>query len=162
MPPDNAYDRVGAANAVVTTGDPYWVYWIFTKDMETGVMRIYRDGVQIAQATGRTRRYYGADQVQLGANRSATDVLGQFFNGLIDDLRIYNYAMDEVEAAYLYYDATGQSVASTMRTRLWPVRLQRKLQDRFARFRRAGGQLAVLRAGSGVCRASLIRRNREE
>ena len=49
-----SYDRVGAANAVVTTGDPYWIYWIFTKDIETGVMRIYRNGIQVAQATGRT------------------------------------------------------------------------------------------------------------
>ncbi|MBE0537527.1 MAG: hypothetical protein IH624_17825 [Phycisphaerae bacterium] len=104
------YDRVGAANAVVTAGDPYWIHWIFTKDAETGTMRIYRDGVRIGQATAQARRYYGADHLQLGANRSATDVPGQFFNGLIDDLRIYNYAVDEVEAAYLYHDATGQSV----------------------------------------------------
>ncbi|MBN2513048.1 MAG: immunoglobulin domain-containing protein [Sedimentisphaerales bacterium] len=105
-----AYDRVGVGNAVVSTGDPYWIYWVFTKDSETGVMRIYRNGVQIGQATGQTRRQYGVDHIQLGANRDANNVIGQFFNGLIDDLRIYNYAVDEVEAAYLYYDAVGEKV----------------------------------------------------
>lgn len=105
-----SYDRVAAGNAVVTTGDPYWIYWIFTKDIETGVQRVYRNGVQIGQATGLTRRQYGADQLYLGANRSADNVLGQFFNGMIDDLKIYNYALDEVDAAYLYYDAVGEKV----------------------------------------------------
>lgn len=105
-----SYDRVAAGNAVVTTGDPYWIYWVFTKDIETGVQRVYRNGVLIGQATGLTRRQYGADQFYLGANRSAADVLGQFFNGLVDDLKIYNYALDEVEAAYLYYDAAGEKV----------------------------------------------------
>lgn len=105
-----SYDRVAAGNAVVTTGEPYWIYWVFTKDIETGVQRVYRDGVQIGQATGLTRRQYGADQLYLGANRNADNVLGQFFNGMIDDLKIYNYALDEVDAAYLYYDAVGEKV----------------------------------------------------
>lgn len=104
------YDRVGAGSAVVTTGEPYWIHWVFTKDQESGIMRVYRNGVQIGQATSQARRYYGADHLQLGANRDGTGLLGQFFNGSIDDLRVYNYAVDAVEAAYLYYDATNTSV----------------------------------------------------
>lgn len=105
-----AYDRVAASNAVNVTAEPYWIHWIFTKDSETGVQRVYRNGVRIGQATGLTRRLYGVEHLQLGANRDALGAAGQFFNGQIDDLRIYNYAVDEVEAAYMYYDATGTAV----------------------------------------------------
>ncbi len=105
-----AYDRVAAGNAVNTAAEPYWIHWIFTKDSETGIQRIYRNGVRIGQATGLTRRLYGVEHLQLGANRDTSGVAGQFFNGQIDDLRIYNYAVDEVEAAYMYHDATGAAV----------------------------------------------------
>lgn len=105
-----AYDRVGVGNAVDATVEPYWIHWIFTKDAESGVMRVYRNGVQIGQSTGQGRRYYGAEHLQLGANRDSAGLLGQFFNGLIDDLQIYNYYMDEVEAAYLYHDVTSEPV----------------------------------------------------
>lgn len=105
-----SYDRVSAGSAVDLAAEPYWIYWVFTKDTETGVMRIYRNGQRVGQSTGQLRRYYGADRFFLGANRNADNEFGQFFNGLIDDLRIYNYAMNELETAYLYYDMTGEKV----------------------------------------------------
>ncbi|MCE5187283.1 MAG: immunoglobulin domain-containing protein [Planctomycetaceae bacterium] len=114
VPGTSDYDRVGGTNAVVTTGDPYWVHWIFTKDHEGDRMRVYRNGVQIGSSTENDWRYYGADNLMLGASwtyDAPTQVysLHQFYNGVIDDLRFYNYYMDEVEAAYLYHDATGQT-----------------------------------------------------
>ncbi|HDS85492.1 MAG TPA: hypothetical protein ENN97_09900 [Phycisphaerales bacterium] len=105
-----SYDRVSAGNAVNGAVEPYWIHWVFTKDAETGVMRIYRNGQRVGQSTGQMRRYYGADRFFLGANRDADEQFGQFFNGLIDDLRIYNYALGEVETAYLYYDMAGEKV----------------------------------------------------
>lgn len=107
------YDRVGAGSALDLTQPATWVHWIFTKDHEGDRMRVYRNGREIGSSTENDFRYYGADNLQLGAswNYDATTQvysLHQFYNGVIDDLRFYNYYMDEVEAAYLYWRANNK------------------------------------------------------
>lgn len=103
-----SYDRVAAGMRAIT--DP-WVYWVVTKDVETGTMRTYQNGVQLGQNTNAQRQVYGAEEFYLGArNLDVETGLGQFFNGSIDDLRIYNYALDPVEIAYLYNDVTDETV----------------------------------------------------
>lgn len=53
--------------------------------------------------------------VVIGASRTGS--VGQnevaWFNGLIDDVRIYNYALSPMEIGQLYYDVTGTAVCVT-------------------------------------------------
>lgn len=101
-----SYDRVGSG--AITVAD-VWEQWIFTKNGETGTMRIYRNGQLLAEATNRNRRLFGAEQFFLGKG-ILTSGADACFDGLLDNLRIYNYSMNEVEAAYLYADSSGEPV----------------------------------------------------
>jgi hypothetical protein len=103
-----SYDRVATAMRAAT--DP-WVYWVVTKDVETGTMSTYQNGVLLGRNTAAQRLVYGAEEFYLGARNLGGELgLGQFFHGAIDDLRIYNYALNPVEIAYLYTDVTGETV----------------------------------------------------
>jgi len=99
-----SYDRVSATRRAAA--DP-WNYWVITKDVETGTMCAYQNGVKLAENTAAQRLFYGAEQFFIGGRGPDLD---QFFNGSIDDLRIYNYALDPVEIAYLYHDVTEETV----------------------------------------------------
>lgn len=101
---EGSYDRAAATMRMVTNP---WVYWVVTKDAEAGTIRAYQNGVKLAENTDARRLFYGVEQFFVGG-RGAD--LGQFFKGSIDDLRIYNYALDPVEIAYLYRDVTGETV----------------------------------------------------
>ncbi len=67
---------------------------------------IYRDGVAVASGA-----------FSLGAKTDAGITIGSGeptggnpFNGALDDVRIYNYAMDAVDVAYLYYVTSQEKV----------------------------------------------------
>ncbi|MCE5185918.1 MAG: immunoglobulin domain-containing protein, partial [Planctomycetaceae bacterium] len=104
----SGYDRISDASGVTV---PEWVFWAFTKDVESGTMRVYKNGVLLDQEGSKPLRLYGVEQFFVGAQLgSDLATMSVFFNGLIDDLRIYNYSLDEIEAAYLYADSSGQPV----------------------------------------------------
>lgn len=72
---------------------------------------VYRNGVGAVSGTFVFNT--GAEAaVMLGAvgQDPALTIPTAPFNGILDDIRIYNYAMNAVEAAYLYADASGESV----------------------------------------------------
>jgi hypothetical protein len=78
-----------------------WKFWVFTQNTETGMMRIYENGVLESQITTAFRKLYGAENLFLGSSKNAT-TQNNFFTGLIDDLKIYNYAVDSATVANLY------------------------------------------------------------
>lgn len=72
---------------------------------------VYRNGVAAASGTFAFNTGTGA-ALMLGAvgQDPSLTVPTAPFHGVLDDIRIYNYAMDAVAAAYLYADTSGESV----------------------------------------------------
>ena len=78
-----------------------WNHWAFTKDIVTGTMQIFLNGFLYDSRTGANSPISGITSFQIG-----TGWYGRY-DGLIDDFRIYNYALSQTEAAYIATDGTG-------------------------------------------------------
>jgi hypothetical protein len=75
-------------------------------------LRVYVDGQQVASVDAVASDKYAAWQrgVLLGAVRSTPadrTILGDFFGGIVDNLRVYNYEIDALDIAQEYYAATA-------------------------------------------------------
>lgn len=85
-----------------------WNHWAFTKDVrigpdgDKGVMRIYRNGVLYDSRSGTDAPIEEITSFTVGSGWYGG------YDGLIDDFRIYDYALSEPEVAYLASDGTGQ------------------------------------------------------
>ncbi len=78
-----------------------WNHWAFTKDLSTGLMQIYLNGVLIKSRTDSSKTMSLIDSFTIG-----TGWYGGY-NGLMDDLRIYDYALSQPEIAYIATNETG-------------------------------------------------------
>jgi hypothetical protein len=82
-----------------------------------GTMTLYVDGGQVDSSNAGTAALFQPWQygVLLGANRNATDrrIPEIFFGGLIDNLKIYNYARTPAQMANEYYTLTGTAACMT-------------------------------------------------
>ena len=71
-----------------------WSLWAFTKNANTGEMRIYKDGNILAEGTGLVAPIGGADATSVWIGmRCTTETYG--FRGLMDDFRIYNHELTQ-------------------------------------------------------------------
>lgn len=70
---------------------------------------IYHNGL-VAGAGGFTPGTKTDATIVIGASELSEGVFEQYFNGVLDDIRIYNYAMSNTEIADLYHAVTGESV----------------------------------------------------
>ncbi|MGE4285027.1 MAG: LamG-like jellyroll fold domain-containing protein [Phycisphaerae bacterium] len=96
-----------ASTTVITDGE--WHYCVATRDSFTGDCAVYVDGVQEATATNPTVALTVPETLSIG------DILsgGNIFDGQIDDIKVSNYPLTEMEIAQIYSDATGESVCVT-------------------------------------------------
>ncbi|MBN2131104.1 MAG: LamG domain-containing protein [Sedimentisphaerales bacterium] len=84
-----------------------WNHWVFTKDVrpsphgETGRMEIYLNGVLYDSRTGTDSPIENVTSFAIGSGWYG------HYDGLIDDFRIYDYALSAPEAAWLATDGTG-------------------------------------------------------
>jgi len=78
-----------------------WNHWTFTKDFRTGRMDIFLNGSLYARKQGDPSALTGVAELVIGNGWYG------YYDGLIDDLRIYDYAMGQSEAAYLATDGSG-------------------------------------------------------
>jgi len=76
-----------------------WVYAVQTFDGDSVIL--YLNGVKVAFAEVNTASPK-ADQFMIGAGRSQAQIGAYFFNGIIDDLRIYNRELTPCEIEELY------------------------------------------------------------
>ena len=93
------------ADSSVNLSTGTWYLATATYDSATGAMRLYLDGVEVASTThavGGALDTNPAVPVALGANGTAE----RFFNGILDDVRIYNRALGASEIQG-YYDASA-------------------------------------------------------
>ena len=82
-----------------------WVHYAFVKNVSAGYMRIYQDGVIVAEDTNTVlgNKLDAADAntyFTIGAWQWSGGV-GGYCNGLLDDFRVYNYALSPGEVLSL-------------------------------------------------------------
>jgi hypothetical protein len=87
--------------------DGEWHYCVGTRDQATGDLYLYVDGAQEAEMLATSTAVLDdATVLRIG------DILtgGAYFDGQIDDIKVYNYQLTELSVAQAYNDATGESV----------------------------------------------------
>ncbi len=78
-----------------------WNHWAFTKDAETGKMQIFLNGILSHSRTGTNSPMLGITSFEIGSGWYGG------YDGLIDDFRIYDYALSQPEIAYAATNGTG-------------------------------------------------------
>ncbi len=74
-----------------------WQHWTFTKDADTGEMKIYLNGVLWHSGSGFTRPMTGVTAFTIGCRPGPTE----YYVGMMDDFRLYDYALSLGEVAWL-------------------------------------------------------------
>ena len=78
-----------------------WNHWAFTKDAEAGVMQIFLNGALYDSLTGTYSPISGITSFEIGSGWYGG------YDGLIDDFRIYDYALTQPEIAHVATNGTG-------------------------------------------------------
>ena len=105
--PEGGADRINKAAAE----DEYkgkWNHWVYVKDAVAGEMKLYLNGLVWQSGTDKNEPMYGATNFMIGRGYTG----GQDYDGLIDDIRLYNYALDATEVGVLYSDVQGAFCAN--------------------------------------------------
>jgi hypothetical protein len=85
--------------------DGQWQFIVFTYDGTSAT--VYQDGVYVEAALW-TPGEGGTCPIWLGSAESPS--AGRLFNGAMDDIRIYNYAISDIEVTQLRYEMTGEAI----------------------------------------------------
>ncbi|MGE4285028.1 MAG: LamG-like jellyroll fold domain-containing protein [Phycisphaerae bacterium] len=91
--------------------DGQWHYCVGTRDYETGDIHLYVDGSQEAQVLNARAGQTLADPTALRIGKILNG--GYYFDGQIDDIKISNFALTDLDVATAYNEATGESVCLT-------------------------------------------------
>ncbi|MCX5645877.1 MAG: LamG domain-containing protein [Phycisphaerae bacterium] len=78
-----------------------WNHWAFTKDIRTGRMEIYLNGELYDSLTGANTPITGITSFEIGSGWYGR------YDGMIDDFRVYNYALSPAEIAHVATRGTG-------------------------------------------------------
>ena len=78
-----------------------WNHWAFTKNLNTGEMQVFLNGVLINSRTNSSKVISEFDSFTIGSGWYGD------YDGLMDDLRIYDYALSQPEIAYIATNGTG-------------------------------------------------------
>ena len=78
-----------------------WNHWAFTKDTEAGTMQIFLNGLLYDSRTGAESPISGITSFEIGSGWYGG------YDGLIDDFRIYDYALTQPEIAHVATNGTG-------------------------------------------------------
>ncbi|MDF7823588.1 LamG domain-containing protein [Pontiellaceae bacterium B12227] len=97
------YDRI-QTNASPSVFEGKWNHWAFTKDAQAGTMKIYLNGSLWHSGTGKTRSLPTVTEARFGSG-----IDGNYYEGAMDDVRVYNYALSEPEVSELYFSYDGYS-----------------------------------------------------
>ncbi len=86
-------------NPSIPLGSSDWHYWVFTKDCNSGVMKIYIDGELLATKTDTFTLLNSFKWISIAEL--------DYFSGYLDDMKVYNYARTTDDIAQDYMAATG-------------------------------------------------------
>lgn len=104
--PNQPWDRVAWVQERPVEHLGQWNHYAFVKDAGEGMMRIYHNGVLVAQDTD---AFLPMDGAAAGPSRigSRPDGSGNY-EGKLDDFRIYDYALSHAEVLYLALGSDSQ------------------------------------------------------
>ncbi|CAA6691324.1 MULTISPECIES: LamG-like jellyroll fold domain-containing protein [unclassified Lentimonas] len=102
----SAFDRI---NKTASSADfqGQWNHWVFTKDASYGVMEIYLNGALWHRETGMVKTMNGITAGTFGGQISSFS-----YDGLLDDVRLYNVALTDAEVAGIYFSSVVKDYAS--------------------------------------------------
>lgn len=94
-----------------------WYHYVFTYDGTTS--KIYRDGALIKTQNVTKNTVNNSNKFTLGLTEGGG---ANYFNGTIDDLKIYNYALSDTEVANLYNSQvlSVTDVSKTQNVEIYP------------------------------------------
>ncbi|MGJ8653633.1 MAG: carbohydrate-binding protein [Opitutaceae bacterium] len=93
---DSGYDRINKT-ATEAEFEGSWCHWVFTKNATTGIMKIYRNGIEWHSGTGKTKTMTTIASATIGSQTS-----GAYYTGSIDEVQIYDKELDANAVASLY------------------------------------------------------------
>ena len=97
---DTIESCVEAQNTDFVTGD--WVFVTALRDRGANQLHLYANGVLKASADDNTYNISQDGELYIGTNANLID----FHKGFLDDIRIYNYALNSTEVNALYLEYT--------------------------------------------------------
>ncbi|MGJ8673451.1 LamG-like jellyroll fold domain-containing protein [Rubritalea sp.] len=96
------YDRINKL-AIPSEYKERWNHWVFTKNSTTGEMAIYLNGALWHSGTNHNRSMAGITTARLGSGADGTSS----YDGLIDEVQLYNVALNAAEVTGLYESYEG-------------------------------------------------------
>lgn len=99
----NSYDRIEKLSSTAVL-EGSWNHWAFTKNANTGSMKIYLNGVLFHSGTGKTRTL-DIQNLVFGANTSNSN----FYEGDLDELRIWDTELTQAEVQDWMYKSVDSS-----------------------------------------------------
>lgn len=94
-------NRLSGNHRYKTEWSGRWNHWAFTKDVNSGKMQIFLNGLLYDSRTGANSPISAITSFEIGSGWYGG------YDGLIDDFRIYDYALSEAEIAYAATNGTG-------------------------------------------------------
>ncbi|NET80177.1 LamG domain-containing protein [Okeania sp. SIO1F9] len=100
---DNSYDRIEKPSQASDFKDR-WTYWVFTKNVATGEMKIYLNGSLWQSGVGKENPLSSITQVKFGCGYG-------FYNGKVAHLRIYDRVLspEEINELMTVDETTGET-----------------------------------------------------
>lgn len=98
------YDHI-SQTAVAPNYKGQWNHWVFTKDATAGQMSIYLNGQLWLQGSGATRTLGSPTSFHIGSGWGF-----DYYAGVIDDFRIYNYVLTSNQVAQLYSNTLAPAI----------------------------------------------------
>ena len=101
------WDLVSSGSTIAAAS---WYHIVGTWDGTTGTngMKIYVNGILKGQATAvQTRIDHGTPNTVIGAENDSVGTWRNFFNGQIDDARVYNYTLTATQVKQVYNEGAG-------------------------------------------------------
>ncbi|OXU16152.1 LamG-like jellyroll fold domain-containing protein [Sedimentisphaera salicampi] len=86
--------------------DGTWHYCVATRDYQTGEIKVFVDGVLETETVAPAGLKQGGDNIRIGAIQTGSN----FFKGQLDEVKIYNYQLSELDIAQKYTTVTGETV----------------------------------------------------
>jgi hypothetical protein len=99
---ETTYDRITKVASTASDYMSQWNHWVFTKNATTGSMEIYLNGSLWHSGTGMTKSMGDITYASLGNSV----VGGSSYDGLIDEVKLYNVSLDATEVSDLYDSCT--------------------------------------------------------
>ena len=89
--------------SVTSINDGAWHYCVATREQASGTLKVYVDGLLETTGTGSTQSLTAAASLRFGSLQTGQG----FFQGSLDEVRVFNRALGHLEIAALYDDSAA-------------------------------------------------------